>query len=385
MTEETGTALAKWSEARNVAGLSVDEWNDDRLTAIYRTVCPEGTTQGEMGMFMAVAARYDLDPFLKEIWLTKDERGKLMVLTGRDSFVKAAGKDPGYLGIESGVVRDGDNFQIRRKDGTVEVQHDMGVGAGKPVAGYCVAYHETKKPVVVVRPWVYYQHLHGKNNWKKYPDDMIETRCICAALRRLYTLSGIYTPEEFQFGVDTDDVVTDAEFDSMYAQGQTVEKLEELKARMAETFTSPVPDPEAVRDSVMGSDIQTAEVVEDVPNEPVPLDVESVPQNEGEYAHEGDTVLHTVGGDSVDVTDPDEAIDRARKAYFAAINDHDLPFTEGARHAWQGVIYPDQPSTKEWDVTRFIEARLRVIEHLNRLRAAAVEQPAEAGQGEMPF
>lgn len=184
---------------RRGAQLTEAEWPDERIATIRKMIHPDAGTP-ELVMFLSVCQRYQLDPFLKEIWLVKAE-GRLIVMTGRDAYLKAARRDEGFVGYDSGVVHENDAFEIIRDAEDVVVKHHIkSMDRGKLVGAYCVAYHKTRRPVVVVRAWSDYEHLWSddrKKNWKLYGPDMIEARVLTAALRRQYQLSGLYVQEEF--------------------------------------------------------------------------------------------------------------------------------------------------------------------------------------------
>jgi hypothetical protein len=194
-TEVTGTAIVA---IRRSAGLNPEKWPDERIETVRRMYAPQAKSVHELSMFLATAERYDLDPVLGEVWLAP-MNGALKVVTGRDAMLKAARRTPGFTGIVSGVVYEKDSFKLLRSGDDVKVTHEInGFDRGPMMGAYCVAYHAERTPVVIVRKWTDYKHLHSKAVWKDYGEDMIETRCITAALRRQYQLSGLYEESEFR-------------------------------------------------------------------------------------------------------------------------------------------------------------------------------------------
>lgn len=195
---------------RKGALLSEELWPDERLSTIRAMVLPEAT-QADLIGFLSLCNRYKLDPFLGEIWLAVS-KGRIFTLTGRAAMIKAASADPGYQGFDSGVVYEKDEFTVERSGVEVIVHHVInGFDRGELAGAYCVAYHANKRPVLCVRPWEYYKHLQNKDNWVNYGEDMIETRCIVASLRRQYQISGLY--EQGEFGDEGADMVGRVEKD----------------------------------------------------------------------------------------------------------------------------------------------------------------------------
>lgn len=224
MSENGNNALAL---VRASAGLSLEQWPDERIETVKRMYAPQAKSAHELAAFLATAARYDLDPVLGEIWLAPMQGG-LKVVTGRDAMLKAAARDPHYVGIVSGVVYEKDEFRLERAGLEVTVRHVInGMDRGPLVGAYCVAYHATRVPVVIVRRWEQYKHLQGRGTWKDYGEDMIETRAITAALRRQYQLAGLYHESEFR-----DE-----------AAGAATEAVADLNAALADDADTVEPEP----------------------------------------------------------------------------------------------------------------------------------------------
>ena len=235
MSEEERTPKENGSQfaiiVRKAANLSADQWADDRIDALVRTVAPSGATAPEVAMFLAVASRYDLDPFLGEIWLAKD-KGKLMVLTGRDSFLKVARREDRYSGYREGAVYEKDEFSMQSTEDGISIDHRIsGFDRGKLVGAYCVVYMKDRPPVPILRKFSDYSHLHSKNNWRQNGEDMLLARCITSAHRLAFNISGLYTPDEA--GDFTHDGKSGS--DSTVAARQTKARIEELKTRMSAT------------------------------------------------------------------------------------------------------------------------------------------------------
>ena len=187
---------AKFAIVRRAANLPEGQWLDDRIRAIRATVVPAGASLAQFSVFMATAAKYDLDPLVGEIWLA-DVQGRMLVLTGRNTFLKIAQRQRDYAGLSAGVVYAKDKFSAHREGDRVVVDHLIsGFDRGALVGAWCVVRVTGKPDIYIQREMSKFSHLQGKDNWKKYPDDMIENRAIVAALRRAYNLSGLLEKSE---------------------------------------------------------------------------------------------------------------------------------------------------------------------------------------------
>ena len=191
---------------RGAANLSVDEWGDDRLTALIRFLnVSDKATLPDYAAFFSMSKRYGLDPFAGQIFLFPTKGGKLKVAVERDGLLKVAQDHEDYRGYFSAAVYADDTFDFKQNgkpgiDG-IEINHSWGMDRGELVAGFCAAYREGWPPQVIFRTMEEYKHLRNKDNWRDNPADMIETRCIAASHRRLFSLVGLYTSGEIQ---DTD-------------------------------------------------------------------------------------------------------------------------------------------------------------------------------------
>lgn len=92
---------------------------------LIRATVAKDASPTEVGFFLELAARYDLDPFAKEIWCVKGRSsdggdGKLLIMVGRDGLRKIAqrnGLDP-----VGDVVRADDTYEVEWIDSEHEAR-----------------------------------------------------------------------------------------------------------------------------------------------------------------------------------------------------------------------------------------------------------------------
>jgi len=347
---QSKTAVAvieKSNEIRLAAQLPAKHWPDERIKAIAKTVAPAGTGVPELALFLSVAHKYDLDPFINEIWLVKDpKKDRLMVMTGRDAYLKIAMRHKDFGGINSGVVYKNDTFkQIKSEDGKVEIVHEIhSMGERGPIVGaYCVAYHKGRVPVAVIRTWQHYSKLHNRPTWQSNPDDMLETRVIVAALRRQYNISGIYTEAEFA-GVDEGDGALQDLQANENAIAATADRVAELRAQI-DSIQEPAPEEPVQEAEYEMVDEVTGEILPDpkATHGPATMDLDAyiVEAEEAEEAEEA----------------PEEDAVELRKAqvrYMALWNEKvgaDAEF----RRRWQKAAIGKE-SSKKWTLHDFGDA-----------------------------
>jgi len=104
------TSARKFVPERVAAFLGCDQSRVfDVLRVIWTTT--KGTpplTNQELMVGMALVARYELDPFAREIYVTRGKKG-LMVIVGVDGWIRVLDRTDHYDGMDVSIDRDGDD------------------------------------------------------------------------------------------------------------------------------------------------------------------------------------------------------------------------------------------------------------------------------------
>jgi phage recombination protein Bet len=188
----------------------------EQIELIKNTVA-KGATNDELAMFLTIANKYQLDPFLKEIWFIKrakkvqDNNGQwnykrlpsgeidysgaeTTIYSSRDGYLKIAQRDPNFDGIASCTVYEKDDFQISPVQG--EIKHTFAKGnRGAIIGAYAVVLHKNRKPCVVYVPFLEYNDAKS-TTWQKYPSAMIIKVAEVFALKRQFAITGLLAVEE---------------------------------------------------------------------------------------------------------------------------------------------------------------------------------------------
>lgn len=187
------TTQALTTQSASLPSVTVNHaalWSREQIDVIKETVA-KGATDAQLQMFLALAARYGLDPFAKEIWCV-NMGGGMTIMASRDGYLKAAQRDPGFQGLKSFVVREGDHFEIDPANDTVA--HKFGAKRGAILGAWAMACHEKRPPVIVWSEFSEYNK--GNNVWKQYPSAMIQKVAEVMALKRQFGINGLVTQEE---------------------------------------------------------------------------------------------------------------------------------------------------------------------------------------------
>jgi hypothetical protein len=210
----SGTALT----IRRGANLPADEWADERISAAVKFL-PARFRQPENAItFLALAHRYGLDPFAREIFpmsqrekIKDPETGEVQYVERFQVMVSAAGlakkvrHDRNLAGMTSQVVYKGDTFGARRlPNGKIEVTHETDpFSAGEWIGGYTLIKGAGDRPdVLVTRRKTDYAQLLNRKTWIDYGQDMILNRTGSVAARIATDLGGVYTEADFEMPED---------------------------------------------------------------------------------------------------------------------------------------------------------------------------------------
>jgi len=150
-------------------------FSNDQINLIKATVA-RGCTQTEFELLMYLSAQYGLDPIRRQIWAVKYGTAPASIFTGRDGFLEIAHRSGQFDGMESGVktVREGDQDEL---------------------IGWCKVYRKDMSHPFYVEVYER-EYTTGKSFWQTKPRIMIQKVAESSCLRRAFSVSGLYCPEE---------------------------------------------------------------------------------------------------------------------------------------------------------------------------------------------
>ena len=234
--------------------VSLAELADEQKKVLKDTVA-KGTTDTELAYFLNVAFAQELDPFRKEVWCIKRAKkhkvgtvwdykrnadgsidysdASLVIMTGRDGFLKMAKRDPTFDYIQSAEVRDGDHFVFDPITGHVE--HRFGLKRGAIQGAYAVI---TRKDGVKIGKFVTFAEFYDDSSdvWKDNPTSMIVKCAESILCKQFANVTGIIAEEAMhKDGVAVDTSPAAAELKEslktrLIAKIEACKKLTDLEA-----------------------------------------------------------------------------------------------------------------------------------------------------------
>lgn len=184
------------------------EFTQERKSLIWTTkLQPNRATEAEANAFIEVCEEYGLNPLLGDIAFQKYETKygpRVSYLITRDARLKHAMRQDDFLNTFSGVVREGDQFEVNVAEG-IPI-HKFGSKRGKIIGAWAVVKTKTRGNTVVFPDFAeYYSALSEKNPvWKSMPSAMIEKVAQSQALSRTFPLGVVFASEdEIVMEIDT--------------------------------------------------------------------------------------------------------------------------------------------------------------------------------------
>jgi phage recombination protein Bet len=217
-------------------------WKAEQIDVIRRSVAKDAN-QAELYQFLYLSKEYGLDPFKREIYFMKSGNSPT-IITGIDGFRKCSKRDPGFEGVVSFAVREGDEFSVDAAAYTVH--HKFGAKRGKVIGGWARADAKGRRPVIV---YVDFEEFNkGGSTWGKMPGVMIAKVAESHAIRRQFGLAGLYTKEEMGVADSAAPTVVtaptiDADYTVLDAHGGYTHNPEQVMDDRPDDSATPAPPP----------------------------------------------------------------------------------------------------------------------------------------------
>ena len=149
-------------------------FNKEQLDLIKAKVAPNATNT-EFQLLLYMAQKYQLDPLLRQIWLVKFGDSAAQIYAGRDGFLEIAHRSGHFDGMKSWCEYD-----------------EKGE---KPTKAHCIVWRNDMSNPFETEV-LFKEYTTGKNLWVSKPSVMIIKVAESMCLRKAFSVSGIFSPEE---------------------------------------------------------------------------------------------------------------------------------------------------------------------------------------------
>jgi len=163
----------------------LSEYTPEQIRMYKRTLNCQDASADEWSMLELMSSTYQLNPFLREIWLIPG----VGVMVGHAGFLLIAHRSGEFAGMETeSYNEDGSLFR----------------GKGDPAYSICKVWlkgsdHCISKPVYFSDFYKPAKKEGALSNWDKMPGYMLEKVAETHALKRAFSITGIYCPEELGY------------------------------------------------------------------------------------------------------------------------------------------------------------------------------------------
>jgi hypothetical protein len=211
---------------------------DHGQVELIRNTVAKDCDAAELGMFLEVCARYELDPFSKQIWAMKIQN-KVQIVVSRDGLLALANRHTPFgdlkvsgggefLGCQSDVVREHDFFaKTVDREGHIHIEQRYRDEAGEPTHGgpngdlrgsiigsWALVRRRDHADTYFFAYWDEYEKTGEPrhNVWKSHPTAMMQKVSETMALRKAFSVSGVVGESEAPPPRDLAAVPADTDF-----------------------------------------------------------------------------------------------------------------------------------------------------------------------------
>jgi phage recombination protein Bet len=172
ISNETAVVTRNFNDVP-VTRVAIDPQAQEKRIALIKAKIAPNATDTEFELLMYMANKFDLDPLIKEIWLVKFGISPAQIYAGRDGYLKIAHRSGQFDGMKT----------------VVEFKDD------KPFSATCTVWRKDMSHPIESNVLIS-EYTTGQNLWKTKPAVMIGKVAESVALRKAFSVSGMYSPDE---------------------------------------------------------------------------------------------------------------------------------------------------------------------------------------------
>ena len=175
------------------------DFDKAQIQAIKASVAKD-CSDAELVMFLEVCARYQLDPFTKQVFAAKmnGDRGPVSIIVSRDGLLAHAHRQSDFVKMDGDVVHANDGFESSMINGERTIVHTVKAPAdrGAIVGAWAMVERKDHGQTYFFAPLSEYKR--NSPIWGKHPSAMILKVAESYALRKAYSISGVVGEAEVE-------------------------------------------------------------------------------------------------------------------------------------------------------------------------------------------
>ena len=171
----------------------VVSYNENQLKLI-KDLYAKGATNDEFQLMLYMSKKYNLDILSKQIWCVKFGSAAAQIYCGRDGFLQVAHTSGKFDGMKTEIKRIDEPFTVK------------GFKCEDQFVATCTVYRIGMSHPIQVEVYES-EYSTGQSLWTSKRRTMIGKVAESQCLRKAFSISGLYSPEEM--GEDVNQIVVD--------------------------------------------------------------------------------------------------------------------------------------------------------------------------------
>lgn len=173
---------------------------DEGQMELIKSTVAKDCNAAELAMFLELCARYELDPFAKQIWAVK-YGGRMTIFASRDGLLSLANRHADFEGVSGDVVCEHDSFTKAHTPDGLQITHEVTEvdpeKRGNILGAWACVHRTGRVPTYFLAEMGQYKG-RGDSPWGKQPYAMILKVAESNALRKSFSVSGLIGEDEMR-------------------------------------------------------------------------------------------------------------------------------------------------------------------------------------------
>lgn len=172
-----------------------NEMYNESQVKLVKDMYAKNFSDDELKLMLYMSEKYGLDVLTKQIWGIKFGSGAAQIYAGRDGFLEIAHKSGQFNGMDTKIKRIEEGFEVRYTTWENNKKVEKTFKTDYQYVATCTVFRKDMEHPITVEVYEE-EYSTGQNLWTSKRRTMIGKVAESQALRKAFSISGIYSPEE---------------------------------------------------------------------------------------------------------------------------------------------------------------------------------------------